>query len=134
MTDQQIQNKIDNFWGPNKVAQFTSLQADFKTTHSKYFQGILTPPTLPVDGADVDPIYTLHPSDQAQDWGVFLGTTAFGKMPSSIEIFYHKGPNGEGFTIIVKYQNAQGEIWQRKFGTGAYGETIPWAIVPQTIG
>jgi hypothetical protein len=129
MNDAQIRNKIDNHLTPAKLTQFVALQDSFKSTYGKYFQGIRTPQILPVDGADVDPDLTLHPTDQPQDWSLFLGGTFGGQIPYSIAIHYHNGPLGEGFTIIVGYTNAQGVTSTKSYGTGAYGQTSDWLQV-----
>jgi hypothetical protein len=128
MNDSQIQNKIDNWIGPGKLAMIQQKEDEFLATFGYYFQGIVTPAVYPVDGADVDADLTLHPSDQAQDWTAFLGSAAgsLGKFPCSISIEYHYGPAGRGFTITFRYTNAQGQNWWRSVGIGSYGVTIPW--------
>lgn len=129
MNDTQIRNKIDSFMTPQRLAQFTTLENNFKTANGKYFQGVLTPPALPVDGADVDIVYEVHPTDQLQDWEAFLGNRNYGKIPCSIAIHYNSGPLGDGFTIVVEYANAQGQKSWRMFGTGQYSSTTNWAVM-----
>jgi hypothetical protein len=128
MNDTQIENKIDNWIGPGKMAMIQQKEDEFLAANGKYFQGIVTPVVYPVDGADADPDLTLHPTDQAQDWAAFFGSAAssLGKFPCSISIEYHKGPLGEGFTITFRYTNAQGIKRWRKVGIGPYGVTAPW--------
>src|SRR5262245_45829483 len=128
MNDSQIQNKIDNWIGPGKMALIQQKEDEFKAAFGKYFQGIVTPIVYPIDGEDKDPDLTLHPSDQPQDWAFFFGSAAgnMGKYPCSISIEYHKGPLGEGFTITFRYTNAQGQNWWRMAGIGPYAMTIPW--------
>lgn len=134
MTDQQIQSKVDNWFGPQKLAAIQQKQDDFLALWAKYFQGIATPVTYPVDGADSDADLTLHPTDQPQDWANFLGAVNLGKFPCSVSITFHDGPDGRGFTIDLRYTNAQGQNWIRLQGVGPYGVTAPWRLLPSPRG
>lgn len=131
MTDQQIQQKVDNWLTPARLSIFQQKEADFLAAWGKYFQGIETPAAYPVDGADMDPDLTLHPTDQPQDWTNFLGSYNIGKVPASLDITFHDGPSGRGFTLGLRYQNVQNEVWGRSVGSGPYGVTAAWTrLIP----
>ncbi|KKL28478.1 hypothetical protein LCGC14_2374770, partial [marine sediment metagenome] len=50
------------------VTQLASVQATYKISHGKYWQGIVCTATTPADGNSVSSDLTVKPSDQAEDW------------------------------------------------------------------
>ena len=91
--------KVNNAFA-DLVGRVQSCQATYFITNSRYWQGLLTPVSVPTDGADTAPVLTRHPSDQADDWtivGSLLST-----WPVNVEVFVHDGPNGKGYSVWVR--------------------------------
>ena len=107
------------------AAKVQTKQTAFLASKGRYWQGILTPATIPVDGKDTAPDLKLRPTDQQEDWTT-LGLPA--TIPVSIEVHTHNGPQGHGYTICV-HATASGKRYVRAHGVGAHSYTLGWAEV-----
>ena len=103
-------------------------EAIFFANNGRYWQGLLTPRIIPVDGADTAPDLDAKPSNETFDWSAAnLPAT----IPVGIAVNAHDGPLGQGFTMIAWVKLGNGEIWYRSKGVGAYGvTTVGWDQVP----
>lgn len=84
-----------------------------------YWQGVRIPPSLPVDGAQVNVDPALKPFYQDTSWAD-RGFSIPAKLQFAISIDTFDGPQGKAWTASVSYVWA-GEIWQRTvFGGGDF--------------
>ena len=104
------------------ASRIETREVTYFTNHGRYWQGILTPSTVPIDGTDTPPNLTLHPTDQAETWADFAANLT-ATIPFSIFVFVHNGPDGQGFTMGAIVQLNNGEVWYRTRGSGFYGYT-----------
>jgi hypothetical protein len=106
------------------IPAIQNYQTNYLTANNRYWQGILTPQTLPQDGGEIAPNLALKPTDQTEDWAAAdLGLPA--TLPMSIEIHTHNGPLGKGYSVIVNVF-VLGNRFQSAQGFGFHSFTVPW--------
>lgn len=89
-------------------------QPSYYAAHGRYWQGLMTPATVPADGALVAPDLTLKPEGQAEDWsGVSIAAT----LPFSVQVDRYDGPRGTGYQILVRVLDS-GQLAVRSIGIG----------------
>lgn len=106
-------------------------QASYFAAHGRYWQGLMTPPTVPADGALVAPDLTLKPEGQAEDWsGVGIAAT----LPFSVQVDRYDGPLGPGYQILVRVTDV-GRLMARSVGSGPeIWRTFDWSdVTPETF-
>lgn len=116
MTLQELKTKADiklsHLW---KI--ITSKQELYFAKNGRYWQGILTPSNIPIDGIDSDLDLTKKPSHQNEDWS-FLELPINLKIPFQIRVDTYKCPNGShGFQVTV-FVSVEGAIYSRSKGIG----------------
>ena len=109
----------------NLAAKVQAKQDAYFLAHGRYWQGILTPAVIPVDGTDTKPNLKLKPTDQVEDWTT-LGLPA--TIPVSVEVHTHNGPQGHGYTAYV-HAVVSGVHYVRAQGVGAHSTTFGWTDV-----
>ncbi len=99
LTAKDIQDKADAIVGP-LIVSIQAVQDVWITTHKGYWQGILTPTAIPVDGVDTVPDNTVKPvnDSEATAWKD-LGITVPVTLPCSLAVDTHDGPSGKGYSI-----------------------------------
>ncbi len=95
-------------------------EAIFFGNNGRYWQGVLTPPIIPVDGADTPPDLVVKATNEIFTW---TQANLPATIPVGIEIITHDGPLGQGFTERAWCKLGNGETWYRSKGIGAYGVT-----------
>ena len=102
------------------ASRIEAREATYFTNHGRYWQGIMTPATVPLDGADTAPDLTLRPTDQLEDWTNFnLPAT----IPFAIGVMVHQGPLGWAFTEFAIARTSAEGYWIRTKNVGPYGRT-----------
>ena len=116
---QQLLTKVNNALS-DLAARVENRESIYFAQRGHYFQGLLTPSEIPIDGADTTPELTLKPTDQIENW---MAANLPASLPFAIRIDTHSGPLGQGYTESAWVKLSNGEIWMRSRGVGAYGVT-----------
>ena len=92
-------------------------QNAYFATHGRYWQGVIMPTTLPVEGADTDPDGSVKPTDQAESWADFFGVDLPAKFPCRLRIDAYNGPEGQGYTVTALV-SSNSNTWCRIWNVG----------------
>lgn len=110
-TVSEIRRACETFYD-TQIPVIQRVQAKYKASTGRYWQGLLTPSEKPDDGATRDPDLKRRPSDQAESWeDVFKDLDVLPVVrgwPASCEISVYEGPHrtreypdGWGFTVSL---------------------------------
>ena len=96
-------------------------QAPYILAKGTFFQGILTPAALPINGATKSPDLTLKPTDQVDSW-TSAGISLPDPMPIAVAVDTYYGPQGSGYVVrgevildgvrYVRVVNVGPETWR----------------------
>lgn len=116
-----IKTLVETFYASRAVG-LAADQEVYRATYGTYWQGIVTPGTVPDNGATVAGDYTRKPTDHAERWSDFFtgGHALPPNIPAQIQIDVYGGPLGQGWTITVRGTKG-GVLLQRS-----------WAVGPET--
>ena len=106
--------------------RLATLQGTYQAGNGRYWQGILTPTSIPADGNLVAPDLSQKPTDQVEDWTV-TPILASETWPLSVECHVHAGPLGQGYTVYG-HVIASTQHWVKAVGVGAHSHTFDWVI------
>jgi len=114
----QIKTAIEN-WHSNNLTKFVSREDDYRALRGRHWQGIVTPNTLPDNGASVTADWTKRPTDQPESWADwFTGANALASsIPCQVRIDVYDGPKGKGWTMTVRFTK-DGRTYARTWNTG----------------
>ena len=116
MTARQIQDAIDGGLEA-QWAEILRRQAEYRSAHGRYFQGLPTHTEVPADGAEVAPDRLgAHPTDQAEDWQA-MGWPTAGAGKSLARIDTYDGPQGTGFALTLRVRIGP-DVWGRAVQEG----------------
>ena len=114
-----IRAAIENFRDAH-AAKLVAKQEAYAANHGgRYWQGIITPGTIPDDGASVAADYTRKPTDQANRWAdVFSGADALpASIPAQIRVDVYDGPLGKGWVLTVSGTKS-GNLYTKAWNVG----------------
>lgn len=115
----QLLNKV-NASLTDMASRLQTSQNSYFAAHGRYWQGVITPAAIPVDGTETAPVLNRKPTDQAEDWtAVSMPVT----IPMAIEVHTHNGPLGHGYTITCWVNRTGDGIYKRMRGVGQYSLT-----------
>lgn len=126
-TLQEVKDIVDG-WLAARWPTLQNRQALYFASHNKYFQGLWTHGTMPVDGIDSTPDnITAKPTDQAETWADFV--TLPSQFPCSLSLEVYQNAQGWGYVATVRvFVLALDRIYERS-QNGAGSETFrtdPW--------
>lgn len=125
-----IKNTVDN-WLAARWPTVQARQTLYASNHGgRYYQGLWTHDTIPVDGADGAPNNILiKPSDQAETWADFVTLPA--SFPCSMRIDVYQSSEGWGYVATVRvYVLALERVFERSQNVGSETwRTSPWREV-----
>ena len=97
------------------------IQAIYLAQRGRYWQGILTHPVLPRDGAASPPDKRRKPTDQIEDWNdVNVPLPANMECAVAVDV-YNRGPAYQGYVVRGEVEIA-GERWVKQVNVGPPGE------------
>ena len=98
-------------WIEARLDGLAALQGTYSAAHGgRFFQGIAW--NLAADGADVDAVLTLAPTDQAETWSDF-GASLPSRVPAALAIDVYQSAGGVwGYTVRAMIQ-LSGVVWVR---------------------
>ena len=102
-------------------------QDAYLAAHGKYYQGIITPTTVPPLGADRPVDKTKKPHDQNENWNDVFGVMIPDTLPCSVEIHAYQSLAGHSFTLYGWITDTQG-TWIRAQGQGPESTTFAWTL------
>jgi hypothetical protein len=130
MANPIVTTTADTSWAAMSAAIIAQQTAYAAAHGGRFFQGILTPPTIPPTAVPVAPTLNLKPSYQPEDWTAFLGAATIGaSLAYSIEIHQYSGPQGRGWEVRLWGMSGPTK-WLRRinFGPETYRDRT-WAPV-----
>lgn len=128
VTAKDIQDKADGVILPfiNLISAF---QDNWIKTHKGYWQGIKTPSAVPQDGLDTQVNTAVKPvgdPNEKKAWAE-VSIAIPEKLPCSVEIFVHEGPQGKGYTV-KSYITFGSQTFVKNTGFGAGSTTSNWKV------
>lgn len=128
-----IKNTVDN-WLAARWPTLQARQATYFASHKKYFQGLFTHLTIPIDGADgaADNVL-VKPTDQAETWGDFVTLPA--SFPCSLRLDVYRNEQGWGYVATVRvFIAALNRIYERSQNVGSEQyRTVGWHEIKHEV-
>lgn len=122
-----IKNTVDS-WLAARWPTVQAKQAAYASNHGgRYFQGLYTHLTIPIDGNDSAPNNILiKPTDQAETWGDFVTLPA--SFPCSLRLDVYHNQQGWGYVATVRvFIAALNRIYERSQNVGSETfRTVAW--------
>lgn len=117
----EIRTAIENFV-TNHGPKFIRRQERYFANHGYYWQGVLTPATIPDDGVLVAANYSVRPTDHPERWSdIFINDDIDDRLPASIpmqiSVDVYGGPRGQGWSFTV-YATKAGTLYWRTWHVG----------------
>lgn len=117
----QLRTRIDTFLA-DKWPAFTNRQSVFRSTHGRYWQGLITHTIIPAhtasaDGDTLSDQVAAHPTDQPQGWAAAFPEFETDVIPCALRCDAYNGPLGDGYvaTLFVRYN---GVLYARSQNVG----------------
>ncbi len=112
------------------VTALGAKQAAYVTSRGRYWQGLRTPTTIPVDGDKGDLDATLKPAYQAESWATLnLGLALPAKLEGAVQVDAYDGPHGKGYVVAALVKIGE-QVFRRTHAVGAETRrTQPWREV-----
>lgn len=128
---QEILNQIDQGIA-SYMPVITELQDKYKQENGRYWQGLFTHSSAPVDENSESPDNLgTSPTDQESSWNDIAGAVIPDEMLSRIRIDSYNSSNGHGFVVVVE-KIINSETYTKRYNVGPEkGRSTEWEISDQ---
>lgn len=126
----KLGSDLEKFYS-DQLPLLQKVQTVYYEAHGRYWQGILTPASLPDETTkERTPDLKVKPTDQEESWeALFKGADILPpKWPAQLQIDVYDGPRGKGWTVTLRAsEGGKPQVRTWNFGPEKERDTGKWA-------